>query len=80
MLMPERKKAVTLIVEGMGPSSAPYEREEESSDREYAMMECCMKIMKSIDRKDVKEMCEYMQEFIDMCKEDNPKPEMEMEY
>lgn len=76
MMMPERKKAVTVIIAGMGNEgmSGPED------DYDYALKECAMKIMKAMEQRDVSEFCEYMKEFISMCKQDNPKPEMEMDY
>ena len=76
MLMPERKKAVTLIIEGMGPSSPMMGPED---DYEYALKSCGSKVMECLERRDLEGFCEYMKEFVDMCK-DNPKPKMDMEY
>ena len=74
MLMgPERKKAVTVIIAGMGGHGEDME-----SDSEYAMKACASKIMRCFEEKDVSGFCEYMKEFMEMCKEgNNPKPEME---
>ena len=77
--MPGRKKAVTLIIEGMG-GNGPIMGPED--DYEYALKSCGSKIMECMERKDVEGFCEYMKDFIEMC-EDNPKPKrpmMDMEY
>lgn len=73
MLMPDRKKAVTVIVAGLGGG----EDMGMEDDLQYAMKSCCLRLMKCMEEKDVDGFCEYMKEFIEMCKNDNPKPEME---
>lgn len=75
-MMPERKKAVTLIIEGMGGPSPMGGMDD---DYGYAKKACAMKIMKCMEAKDVEGFSEYLAEFIDMCK-DNPKPKMDMDY
>lgn len=75
LLAPERRKAVTVIVAGLGESgSGPME-----SDKDYAMKACAAKIMECLERKDCRSFCEYMKDFVEMCSDDE-KPEMEMEY
>lgn len=73
MLMgPERKKAVTVIISGLGSPSDDME-----SDSDYAMKACASKIMSCLERKDVGGFCEYMKEFMEMCEGEDSKPEME---
>ena len=74
MLAPDRKKAVTVIVAGLGDSDdGPTE-----SDHDYALKACATKVMECVERKDCEGFCEYMKDFIEMCSD--KKPEMEMDY
>ena len=74
MMMPDRKKAVTLIISGMGEGEGPSPF---SDDYSFAKKECAMKIMKCLDEKDVSGFCEYMEEFLEMCENKPSKPDME---
>ena len=74
MMMPqERKKAVTVIIAGMGGEKTSNDL----SDYDYARHACGRKIMQSLEEKNVEEFCEYLSEFITMCKE---KPSNDREY
>lgn len=71
MLMPqERKKAITLIIEGMGSESSP----EMGNDRDFAMKACCKTMLDCIKREDAMGLADCLKEFMEMC---NDKPEME---
>lgn len=86
MMMPSRKKAVTLIVSGMkpdfehksgdrSPSVSPF-KEDEEDDYSLAYKDASRKILSAIERKDLDDLATYMKEFVYMCQEDQESEEM----
>lgn len=75
MMRPERKKALTVIMAGMGspePSS-------DGDDYGYALKACARKIMQCMEDGDSEGFCEYMADFIEMYKDKQGNPR-EMDY
>jgi hypothetical protein len=90
MLMPNKKKAVTLIIGGMKPdfvqkmgdrsfAEGPKPAEEEETDYSLALKDASRKIISAIHEKDEASFADYMKEFIYMCQHDQEEP-MDDEY
>lgn len=77
LMMPERKKAVTVIVGSLGEGAVGPEQGED--DYSFAKKMCALKLMKAMKEENVGEFAEYMSEFISMCQH-NSDDESEMEY
>lgn len=79
--MPDRKKAVTLIVGNMKPTkmrdgSPDTMAEPRDEDFEMAIRDAARKIIDAVNYKDVESFVTYMKELIYMCGEDQ-QPEEE---
>lgn len=76
LLGPERKKAVTIILAGLGNGGGG----EHESDADYAKKACARRIMDCLEKRDVEGFCEFMCEFMEMSKgPSRPKPD-DMEF
>lgn len=76
LMMPERKKAVTVIVGSLGEGLMGPEMEGDD-DASFAKKMCAMKIMKAIKESNVDEFTEYLGEFFSMCGHNGSESEME---
>lgn len=78
MLIPDKKKIVSIILEGIGKAPEyPKEKkvEESSSDHSIALKDAMDKFLKAIESKDVDRMVSYLKDFVYMCKEEpNEEP------
>lgn len=68
MMMPDRKKAVTLIISSMSGDGVSMETKEED-DYSLAFKDAGQKIISALERKDVDSFVDYMKELIFMCQE-----------
>lgn len=83
LLMPNRRKMITLIVDGLGGMRGPrvpyvQKMGEESNTGEfelpgsdYALEHCMKRFWECADRKDYKGMVEGLKEFLEICNSDH---------
>lgn len=79
MMIPDRKKIVSIILEGIGrsPEYPKGKTEGVSEDQSIALKDAMSKFLKAIESKDVDQMVSYLEDFIYLCKEEPKKEEME---
>lgn len=85
MLMPDKKKIVSIILERIGGSPkgrGPYPKEKTEGvdeDVSIALHDAMSKFLKAIENKDVDNMVNYLKDFVYMCSEEEPSEHKEME-
>jgi hypothetical protein len=71
MMLPDKKKMVSVIMEKMKPEmpkmEIEIEGEQPQSDYQLAKEDAAKKMIEALDKKDAKMLALYLQDFLDMC-------------
>lgn len=81
MMLPDKKKMVSVIVEKMKPEMPKVEEQQEQeqpqSDSSMAKEDAAKKMIEAFDKKDAKMLAMYLQDFMDMCEMEEESSESE---
>jgi hypothetical protein len=80
MLLPDKKKTVSVIVDKISPEKKPEEKmveENPQSDYSAAKEDASKRMIQAFESKDAKMLSSALQDFMDMCEMEEDESEME---
>lgn len=80
MLLPDKKKTVSVIVDKISPEKKPEENmveEKPQSDYSAAKEDASKRMIQAFESKDAKMLSSALQDFMDMCEMEEDESEME---